>query len=133
LEVISGDVRNAFIQSPVARKVFIILGPEFRTRKGNISIIVRALYGLKSAGALFQKHLAKTMRDIGFEMCPADNNTWMRRYCNSHYEYVFINVNDIISISHDIFDIMTKIGKKFKLKKPPSEPEEYLGVQLSKV
>jgi len=77
LEVLSGDVCNAFIQAPVAEKIFTIFGPGFGPRKGNRSIIVRVLYGLKSAGALFQKHLAQTMRDHGFDMCLADNNTWI--------------------------------------------------------
>jgi hypothetical protein len=57
LEVKVGDVLNAYITAPVKEKVWTILGPEFGLDSGKSAIIVRALYGLKSAGAAFQAHL----------------------------------------------------------------------------
>jgi hypothetical protein len=53
LEVKVGDVLNACITAPVKEKVWTILGPEFGNDTGRSAIIVRALYGLKSAGAAF--------------------------------------------------------------------------------
>ncbi len=53
LEVKVGDVLNAYITAPVKEKVWTILGPEFGHDSGRSAIIVRALYGLKSAGAAF--------------------------------------------------------------------------------
>jgi hypothetical protein len=53
LEVKVGDVLNAYITTPVKEKVWTILGPEFRLDSGKSAIIVRALYGHKSAGAAF--------------------------------------------------------------------------------
>ncbi len=53
LKVKVGDVLNAYITAPVKEKVWTILGPEFGRDTGRSAIIVRALYGLKSAGAAF--------------------------------------------------------------------------------
>ena len=53
LEVKVGDVLNAYITAPVKEKVWTVLGPEFGPDAGRSAIIVRALYGLKSAGAAF--------------------------------------------------------------------------------
>ena len=51
LEVKSGDILNAYVQAPVTEKVWTTLGPEFSKDAGKTAVIVRALYGLKSAGA----------------------------------------------------------------------------------
>jgi hypothetical protein len=53
LEVKVGDVLNAYITAPVKEKVWTILGPEFGLDSGKSAVIVRALYGLRSAGAAF--------------------------------------------------------------------------------
>ena len=53
LEVKCGDVMNAYITAPITEKVWTILEPEFGADQGNKALIVRALYGLKSAGAAF--------------------------------------------------------------------------------
>ncbi len=53
LKVKVEDVLNAHITAPVKEKVWTILGPKFRHDAGRSAIIVRALYGLKSAGAAF--------------------------------------------------------------------------------
>jgi hypothetical protein len=57
-----GDILNAYITAPITEKVWTVLGPEFGTDAGKSAIIVRALYGLKSAGAAFRAHLASFMR-----------------------------------------------------------------------
>ena len=51
LEVKSGAILNAYVQATVTQKVWITLGPEFGKDAGKTAVIVRALYGLKSAGA----------------------------------------------------------------------------------
>ncbi len=53
LEVKVGDVLNTYITTPVKKKVWTILRPEFGHDAGRSAIIVHALYGLKSAGAAF--------------------------------------------------------------------------------
>ncbi len=53
LNVKVGDILNAYITAPITEKVWTVRGPEFGTNAGKSAIIVRALYGLKSAGAAF--------------------------------------------------------------------------------
>jgi hypothetical protein len=53
LKVKVGDVLNAYITAPVKEKMWTFLGPKFGHVAGRSAIIVRALYGLKDAGAAF--------------------------------------------------------------------------------
>ena len=61
LQVKTADIENAYLQAPVAEKIWCKFGSEFGSDAGKPAIIVRSLYGLKSAGASFQNHLADCM------------------------------------------------------------------------
>jgi hypothetical protein len=78
LNVKVGDVLNAYITDPITEKVWTVLGPEFGIDAGKSAIIVRALYGLKSAGAAFRMHLASFMRQMGYTSCKADPDLWYK-------------------------------------------------------
>ena len=78
LEVKVGNVLNAYITAPVMEKVWAILGPEFGHDSGKRAVIVHALYGLKSAGAAFQAHLASFMCQMGYTSCKADPDLWLK-------------------------------------------------------
>jgi hypothetical protein len=54
-----------------------VLGPEFGDDAGKRVIIVRALYGMKSASAAFMNHLAGCMKHLGWSPCRADRDLWM--------------------------------------------------------
>ena len=71
LKVKVGDVLNTYITAPITKKVWTVLGAEFGSDAGKSAIIVRALYGLKSAGAAFCAHLAPFMRQMGYTSCKA--------------------------------------------------------------
>ena len=58
LEVKTSDIKNAYLTAPNQEKIWTTCGPEFGINAGKKAIIVRALYGLKSAGASFRNHLA---------------------------------------------------------------------------
>jgi hypothetical protein len=64
LEVKTADIENAYLTAPIGEKIWCTLGPEFGGDAGKRAIIVRALYGLKSAGASFRNHLADCMRHL---------------------------------------------------------------------
>jgi hypothetical protein len=49
LDLLAGDVQNAYINAKTAEKVYTIAGPEFGSDQGRPAVIVRALYGLKSS------------------------------------------------------------------------------------
>jgi hypothetical protein len=58
LDVKMADIENAYLTAPITEKVWTVLGPEFGDDAGKRALIVRALYGLKSAGAASRIHLA---------------------------------------------------------------------------
>ena len=61
VEVKTAKIENAYITAPNAEKIYTVLGSEFGLDAGKKAFVVRALYSLKSAGALFRNHLADCM------------------------------------------------------------------------
>ena len=52
VDVCACEIQNAYLQTPSTEKHYIICGPEYGLENvGKYAIIVRALYGGKSAGA----------------------------------------------------------------------------------
>jgi hypothetical protein len=54
LDVKMADIENAYLTAPITEKVWTVIGPEFGDDAGKRALIVRALYGLKSAGTAFR-------------------------------------------------------------------------------
>ena len=54
LEVKCGDVLNAYITAPVKEKVWTFLGPGHGEDADKQTVIIQALYGLKSSGTAFR-------------------------------------------------------------------------------
>jgi hypothetical protein len=57
LDVKMADIENAYLAAPLTEKIWTVLSPEFGDDAGKHALIVRALYGLKSAGAASSNHL----------------------------------------------------------------------------
>ncbi|MEM7457806.1 MAG: reverse transcriptase domain-containing protein, partial [Planctomycetota bacterium] len=72
------DIGNAYLNAPTSEKVHAIAGPEFGQYEGCVVVIVRALYGLKTAGASWHAHLGDTLRSLGFTSSYADHDVWLR-------------------------------------------------------
>ena len=139
LEVKTGDIENAYLTAPVAEKIWTTCGPEFGSQRGRVAIIVRALYGLKSAGASFRNHLADCMRELGFSSCLADPDVWYKaetRPSDGHkyYSYVLLYVDDAMCIHHDALSVLDKIDTFFKFKSGSiCDPDIYLGAKVRRV
>jgi len=136
LEVKTADIENAYLTAPVAEKIWCVLGPEFGADAGKRAIVVRSLYGLKSAGASFRNHMADCMRHLGWESCLADQDLWMKaeiRPSDGHkyYAYGLLYVDDILVVHHDSMLCLRKIDKYFKMKEGSiGDPDFYLGAKL---
>ena len=139
LEVKASHVMNAFLTAPCAKEIWTTLDPEFRDNVGKKAIIVRALYGLKSAGAIFDNHIADCMRLLGYEPCRAYPDLWFKaQVCLydrfEYYEYVLLYVDDSLAISHDATAALDRMYKFFIMKKGSiGDPDIYLGAKLRKV
>jgi hypothetical protein len=77
LDVMMGDIENAYLTAPITETVWTVIGPVFGEDAGKRVLIVRALYGLKSAGAAFRNHLESCMDHLGWKLCLADRDLWM--------------------------------------------------------
>ena len=105
---------------------------------GKTAIIIRALYGLKSAGAAFCAHLASFMQQMGYSSCKADPDLWMKEELQpdnnfKYYSYILVYVDDILVVHHDAMSVLAQINDYLPLK-PSSvgDPDIYLGAQLHK-
>ena len=78
LEVKLGDILNANVHAPITEKVWTTLGLDFGKDAGKTAVVLKALYGLKSARVAFRSHLAKCMVSSGYESCKADPDLWLK-------------------------------------------------------
>ena len=138
LDVQAADIGNAYLHAPVREKILIRCGPEFGPMEGRIAKVVRALYGLKSSGAAWRSHLADVIRDsMGFTMCKADNDVWLRAAQRAdgsrYYEYILVYTDDILCVSMDPGKILSYLDSIFMLKHGSvGPPTIYLGAQIGK-
>ena len=103
LEVKTTDIMNAYLTAPVTEKIWTWLGPEFGSDAGKKALVVRALYGLKSAGAAFRNHLADCMDFLGYTSCKADPDVWLKAETKTsdgskYYSYILLYVDDVLCI-----------------------------------
>ena len=112
LELWGTDIGSAYLESFTSEKVCIVAGPEFGELAGHLLIIVRALYGLRSSGLCWHKRFAEVLRDMGFFMCHADNDVWMRDK-GDHYEYIGVYVDDLEIASKDPEAITKDLQEKY--------------------
>jgi hypothetical protein len=138
LDVTMGDIDNAYLTAPIKEKVWNVLSPEFGEDTGKRALIVRALYGIKYAGAAFSNHLASCMDHLGWKPCLADQDLWMKEETRpyegvKYWAYILIYFDDILYVHHDPGTSLAQIDKYFKMK-PGSimEPTFYLGAKLKK-
>ena len=138
LEVKASDIENAYLTAPCSEKLWLRCGPEFGPHAGKQAIIVRALYGLKSAGSSFRNHLAECMCTLGWSSCLADQDLWHKPMTRpedgfEYYAYMLLYVDDALCISHDSIKLLTDLDHYFKMKPGPiGDPDIYLGAKLRK-
>ena len=77
LEVMGAEVQNAFLTDSFKEKIWLIVGPEFGNEQGKQFLVVRALYGLRSASAAFQAYMADKLDEMGFKSSVDDPDVWM--------------------------------------------------------
>jgi hypothetical protein len=116
LKVEAADIGNAYLEAYTQEKLYIIAGPEFGDRQGNVMVIVKALYGLRTSGARFHEKFADTLLAMQFLPCQADPDVWMKD-CGTHYEYVCVYVDDLAVMMKDPSAFFAELrDRKYKLK-----------------
>jgi hypothetical protein len=82
---------------------------------------VRALCGLKSAGASFRNHLAECMKHLGWYLCRADRDLWMNTETRPnegvlYWAYILIYVDNFLCVHHDPGSLLAKLDEYFNMK-----------------
>jgi hypothetical protein len=128
LDVLAGDVGNAYLNADTKEQVYVKCGPEFGPElEGRITIIKKSLYGLKSSGAQWHAHFAKTLYTMGFQPTRFDNDVWIKeRNDKSGYDYISTYVDDFLITAKDPWVYMRKLQEIYLIKDPKT-PDVYLG------
>jgi hypothetical protein len=138
LDVKMAYIENAYLTAPITEKVWTVLGPEFGDDAGKRALIVIAMYGLKSAGAVLRNHLAESMKHLGWHPCHTDRDLWMKAETRPddgvlYWAYILIYVDDILCVHHDPGSPMEKMDEYFKMKEGSIQVTTlYLGAKLKK-
>ena len=137
MDVLSVDIQNAYLNAPTREKVWFRAGKEFGSKEGQVVVIVRALYGLRSSGSAWHAHLAQVLTDMKFTPSRGDPDLWPRMANKptgeKYWEYLLTYVDDIIVISHEVKAVMATIAQVYTIKAgSEKEPDQYLGATVRK-
>ena len=61
------DISSAYLEAYTTVKVCIKAGPEFGELEGHLLIIIKALYGLRLSGKMFNQLLVECLEGLGFK------------------------------------------------------------------
>ena len=138
LDILAGDIQNAFLEAPTKEKIFFYAGDEWKSDKDKVVVVIRALYGLKSSALQFRNHLADTLGNkLGFKSSLADPDLWYKPATDAsgfkYYSYILVYVDDLLIIDKVPKKFMSMIQESFTVK-PSSieEPKSYLGADINK-
>ena len=138
LDVLAADCEGAYLNAPSRERTFTKCGPEFGEYAGRYAIIVRALYGQRGSAASWRAKISEIIESLGYQMCRADNDVWMKKGVNAAgepiWEYVLVYSDDLLMIGLHPEETAAFIHKHCKLKdgsvKPP---DQYLGANIGKM
>jgi len=78
LDLWATNIRNAYLEALTEEKIYIITGPEFKELEGQILIIQKALYGLRTSGLRWHEKFTDCLHGLGFEPSRAEPDIWMQ-------------------------------------------------------
>ena len=140
LNMLAADIGNAYLNAPYKEKVHVTVGPELfgEENAGKTAVIVRALYGLRSAGSSWRSHLSDVITSqLNYSPCKADGDIYMkpsvRADGSTYYSYIVVYVDDILSVAENPKIAIDRLGDVFRIKEGSvSEPKTYLGSSIRK-
>jgi hypothetical protein len=139
LDVKMAEIDNAYLTAPITENVWTVLGPEFGDDTGKCALIVRALYGLKSASVAFKNHPDECMNHLGWSPCRADRDLWTKAETRPddgvlYWAYILIHVDDILCVHHDPGAPLDKLDEYLKMKEGAIQvPTFYVGAKLKNI
>jgi len=138
LDISSADIGNVCLNANCAENIYTVAGKEFGPDlEGQVLLVTKALYGLKSSGAAWRKHRAESIKDLGFLSTHGDPDVYIRAAVKpageEYYEYLMVYVDDLLCVSHDLSSIMNEFAELYCLKEGSvGPPSHYLGADIAK-
>lgn len=138
LDIMACDIGNAYLNAPNRERVHVIVGKELfgQENVGKRAVIVRALYGLKSASAAWRQHFFETITQrLGYKSTIADPDVYLkpksREDGTNYYSYLIIYVDDVLCLDINPGKTIEKISSVYRVK-PDSikSPTMYLGMDV---
>jgi hypothetical protein len=131
----SCDLENAYLNAPCREKIWFEAGIECGEDQGKVCVVVRSLYGLKSAGAAFHFSLAQILQDIGYVSLKADPDVWLQKAVrddgHKYYKMLFVYVDDILALSHKAEDTIKEITASTRQRTEVSNPQRFISAPMS--
>ena len=117
LNIMTGDIGNAFPTAPSMEKIWSVAGVEFGDKHGLVVEIQRALYGMATTSRAFHEFLADKLRRIGFIPSRADPDLWMKMNEEENgYDYIATHVEDLIIMAKEPQRYMSMIEQEFAVR-----------------
>jgi len=131
MEVLTGDIGNAYLYAKTDLDVYVRLGEEFniandKYKPGELATVEQALYGLSTSARLWRSELADTLRTMDFVSGREDCDVWTRK-TDYGYEYIGTHTDDLMIVSRNPRAIMEALQAKYTIKKI-GEPVFHLGL-----
>ena len=139
LQTMTGDIGNAYLNAYTEERIWSKAGPEFGEKAGQIVLVVKALYGLKTSAAAWWKCFADKLRSMGFRSSLADSNVWLKpRYDENKicigYDYIACHVDDFIILADRPEKYMAELRNEYVIKNESSfDQTYYLGLDVTKL
>jgi hypothetical protein len=104
LEVLAGDIQNAYLNAQNEEKLFFYTGKEWKADTCRPELIIRTLYGLKSRTLAWINIVSDVLANIlQYTLSLADPEVWYKPSEDSmdkeYYLYILIYVDDILVIN----------------------------------
>lgn len=79
VDIVAADVGNEYLNATTKATVYVITGSEIAAlEQGQVAVIVRSLYRLKSSGAMWRSHFAAHLREMDFNSSSlGDPDVWL--------------------------------------------------------
>ena len=103
VDVLAGDIQNAYLNAKTKEEIYFIAGDEWKANKDKIIVIVRALYGLKNSALQFLNHISDVEGNkVGFTSSLADPVVWYRSSTkpngDAYYAYILVYIDVVLII-----------------------------------
>ena len=106
LDILAGDIQNAYLHAPSLKKNYFYAGPKWGANEGRVILINCALYDQKLAGAAWHAYLADTIcSKMNFTSSLADPDVWFKVNTkpngDKYYTYILVYTDDVLIIDTD--------------------------------